>query len=100
MHVGAGRADAVSAKGEIMVYFGTYTGKASLGIYVSRFDAGTGGLTLPELAVETKNPTFLALHPSGERLYAVNEVDNFNGERSGAVRSEEHTSELQTAYEV
>jgi 6-phosphogluconolactonase len=57
-----------------LVYFGTYTGAKSQGIYVSRFDPATGGLSAPELAATTRNPTFLAVHPGGRCLYAVNEV--------------------------
>jgi len=57
-----------------LVYFGTYTGAKSQGIYVSRFDPATGRLSAPELAVKTQNPTFLAVHPGEHFLYAVNEV--------------------------
>jgi 6-phosphogluconolactonase len=56
-------------------YFGTYTklGK-SQGIYASRFDTNTGKFTAPTLAVETPSPSFLAVHPNGRFLYAVNEI--------------------------
>jgi 6-phosphogluconolactonase len=62
--------------GESLVYFGTYTGAKSQGIYVSRFDPATGRLSAPELAAETQNPSFLAVHPGGHYLYAVNEADH------------------------
>jgi 6-phosphogluconolactonase len=62
--------------GESLVFFGTYTGAKSRGIYVSRFDSATGKLSAPELAAETKNPTFLAVHPNGRYLYAANEVSD------------------------
>ncbi len=68
-----------------LVYFGTYTGAKSKGIYVSRFDSNTGKLSAPELAAETTNPTFLAVAPGGNFLYAVNEVDEVGGKPSGAV---------------
>ena len=62
------------------VYWGTYTEGGgqfgngdSKGIYVSRMDAGTGELTAPELAAESPNPSWLALHPNQRYLYAVNE---------------------------
>jgi 6-phosphogluconolactonase len=71
------------AQGATLVYFGTYTGATSRGIYVSRLDAATGGLSAPELAAETVNPSFLAVHPAGRFLYAVNEVDEFEGEAAG-----------------
>jgi len=74
-----------AAEKTMLVYIGTYTGAKSKGIYVSRFDADSGKLSAPELAAETKSPTFLALHPDGRVLYAANEIHNFNGKRSGAV---------------
>jgi 6-phosphogluconolactonase len=39
----------------------------------------------PVLAAETKNPSFLALHPNGRFLYAVGEIDRFAGAKTGAV---------------
>jgi 6-phosphogluconolactonase len=68
----------------LLVYFGTYTSGPSKGIYVSRFDPATGVLGEPALAVESVNPSFLAVHPSGKFLYAVNEIDKFEGEAAGA----------------
>ncbi len=50
--------------GELRVYIGTYTRGESRGIYLSRLDLATGKLQPPELAAETKNPSFLAIHPS------------------------------------
>ncbi len=69
----------------MLVYFGTYTGKASKGIYVSHFDTATGALSTPQLAVEIVNPSFLALHPNGRFLYAVNEIGSFKNQPGGAV---------------
>ncbi|HEV2945856.1 MAG TPA: lactonase family protein [Gemmataceae bacterium] len=68
-------------------YVGTYTGGPgkSQGIYRFDFDAITGQLTGRALAAETKNPSFLAIHPSRRFLYAVGELDNFQGKTSGAV---------------
>jgi 6-phosphogluconolactonase len=69
------------------IYIGTYTGGKSKGIYYSAFDAKNGKLGAPELAAETKNPTFLCLHPNGKFLYAVGEIDNFGGKKTGAVEA-------------
>ena len=69
----------------MLVYFGTYTGEKSKGIYVSRLDLATGALTPPALAAETPNPSFLAVHPNGNFLYAANEVRTFNDVPGGAV---------------
>jgi len=60
--------------GESLVYFGTYTGAKSQGIYVSRFDSATGKLGAPELAAEIQNPSFIAVHPDGHHLYACGET--------------------------
>ncbi len=76
---------AAAERGEALVYFGTYTGKKSKGIYVSRFDLATGKLSAPELAAEATSPSFLAVHPGHHFLYAVNEISQFDGKRAGAV---------------
>ena len=71
--------------GPVTVYVGTYTDGTSRGIYRFTFDTATGATSEPVLAAETKNPTFLALHPSGRFLYAVGEVSSFEGAKTGAV---------------
>jgi 6-phosphogluconolactonase len=70
-------------RGETLVYFGTYTGAKSKGIYMSRLDSESRKLSEPALAAESVNPSFLAVHPSGKFLYAVNEVDRIEGEAAG-----------------
>ena len=69
----------------VLVYFGTYTRANSRGIYVSKFEPASGRLGPPELAAETRNPSFLARHPTRPLLYAVAETDSFAGQRAGAV---------------
>lgn len=68
-------------------YVGTYTegGSDSKGIYAYRFDPATARLTPIGLAAETVNPSFLAVHPNRRFLYAVNELSNYKGQKSGAV---------------
>ena len=61
---------------ESLVYFGTYTGAKSRGIYVSRFDSETGKLSAPKLAAEIQNPSFLAVSPNGQQLYACGEMND------------------------
>jgi len=70
-----------------LFYVGTYTeeGSKSKGIYAYRFDADTGEIAELGLAAETTNPSFVALHPNGRFLYAVNEVGNYKGPDSGGV---------------
>jgi 6-phosphogluconolactonase len=67
------------------VYFGTYTGARSKGIYLSILDPATGALAPPVLAAEIANPSFLALHPGGRFVYAVSEIGGFQGKPGGAV---------------
>jgi 6-phosphogluconolactonase len=68
-------------------YIGAYTegtGK-SAGIYYFSMDAGSGVIEEFRLAAEDRNPAYLALSPSGEFLYAVNEVDGYGDTPHGAV---------------
>ncbi len=55
-------------------YVGTYTGKGSKGIYVSRFDAGTGELSPLKLAAVAPNPCFLAVRPGNASLITAADV--------------------------
>jgi 6-phosphogluconolactonase len=71
---------------QYLAYIGTYTTKtSSKGIYAHRFDAASGELNAIGLAAESNDPSFVAVHPSGKYLYAVNEAGNFEGGGSGAV---------------
>jgi 6-phosphogluconolactonase len=78
-------ASPAAAEGPLRVYIGTYTGEKSKGIYLSRLDLATGALSPAEVAAEVKNPSFLAIHPNGKLVYAVNEVADLGGKPSGAV---------------
>jgi len=83
---GAGAAaGAAPPSAQDLVYIGTYTRATSRGIYVARFDPATGRLDPPELAAESSNPSFLALHPDRALLYAANEVSDFEGQAAGSV---------------
>lgn len=80
-------AAAAKRRSEYFAYIGTYTeqGGNSQGIYAYRFDSGTQKLMPIGLAAKTINPSFLAVHPNQRFLYAVNEVSNYQGEKTGAV---------------
>jgi 6-phosphogluconolactonase len=69
----------------ILVYIGTYTGQKSQGIYVTRLDSASGTLSAPQLAAESRNPSFLAIHPTRNYLYAANEIGDFDGQKTGSV---------------
>jgi 6-phosphogluconolactonase len=57
---------------ELPFYIGTYTGNGSTsqGIYRDSIDSETGKLGTPTLAVATKDPSFLALSPDNQFLFA------------------------------
>ncbi len=61
--------------GDYLAYFGVYTRDGSEGIYVSRFNHETGALGEPALAAAIENPSYLALHPNQQFLYAVSETE-------------------------
>jgi len=72
---------------ERVVYIGTYTGATSKGIYAFRFDDRTGGLTPLGLVAETPSPSFLTASANGRFVFAVNELESFDGAASGSVTS-------------
>lgn len=74
-----------NASDTLWAYIGTYTGKESKGIYLCRLDLAKGTLELAGLAGEAQNPSFLAVHPTRPRLYAVGELDEFKHKRTGAI---------------
>jgi 6-phosphogluconolactonase len=59
-----------------LLYVGTYTASdQSAGVHLLRMDRRTGQLRLVGSVDAGPNPSFLALHPNGRVLYAVNEVE-------------------------
>lgn len=70
-----------------VVYIGTYTGQTSKGIYAFRFDDATGALTSLGLVAETASPSFLTSSANGRFVFAVNELQSFEGAASGSVTS-------------
>ena len=56
-------------------YVGTYTAKTnSKGIYEFAFDPATGKMSAVQVAAETKDPSWVLVHPNGKYLYSVNEI--------------------------
>ena len=71
---------------DALLYVGTYTeGGRSDGIYLLRMDRRSGKLRRVGSVDAGANPSFLAIHPNGRVLYAVNEVETHNGRPTGAV---------------
>lgn len=78
-------ADSVS---EYYVYVGTYTrGGKSKGIYILKMNMKTGELTPSGVAEGIANPSFLEIHPSGNYLYSVGEIADFEGKNAGGVHA-------------
>ncbi len=80
-----GRARSFKETREMLVYVGTYTSGRSEGIYLYRLDLADGSLAHVGTTKGVANPSYLTLARSRRYLYAVNEVEEFEGARSGAV---------------
>ena len=77
-----------SKASQYFAFIGTYTSKTdSKGIYSFHFDSDTGRLTSVTLAATTEDPSFLTVANNEKYLYAVNELSEFDGKKSGAVTS-------------
>ena len=61
----------MSSAALLPIFIGTYTRSTSKGIYSLALDPSTGQLSAPQLAAETKDPTYLALSPDKKTLFAV-----------------------------
>ncbi|HUQ97198.1 MAG TPA: lactonase family protein [Chitinophagaceae bacterium] len=67
---------------EFYLFAGTYTGSGSKGIYVYRFNAATGTAEAVSSTDSSNNPSYLAIAPDGQHVYAVNET---GGDQPGSV---------------
>jgi 6-phosphogluconolactonase len=68
------------------VYTGCYTTRGQ-GITVYEMNQTTGQLQLVRVVPAGTNPSFIALHPNGRYLYAVNEIANYENRQTGSVRA-------------
>ncbi|RSZ45766.1 MULTISPECIES: lactonase family protein [unclassified Variovorax] len=84
---------ATAAPAPRFAYLGTYTfdapggtagGPASKGIYVLAVQDGSW---TPVQTVASANPSFLAVHPSQRFLYAINEIDTYEGLPTGTAEA-------------
>ncbi|MFI9766389.1 lactonase family protein [Streptomyces sp. NPDC052415] len=64
-----------SPSGPRPLYLGTYTSAegGGKGVAVASYDPGTGRVTGAGILAELADPSYLAVHPNGRTLYAVNE---------------------------
>ena len=73
--------------GQFYLYVGAYTNGEDEGIYVYKFDATDGDLKFLSTATGVVNPSYLAIHPKNNLLIAVNEIGEYEGDKSGSVSS-------------
>lgn len=64
------------SESRLLLCIGTYNEPGTPGIYCYRLNPATGELVGQNSSSEGANPSFLAFHPNGKYLYAVNELDN------------------------
>ena len=89
----AGGAAPLAGQGpkDTLVYVGTHTGAKSKGIYLFKLQTDnlevSQNITLVPLGVaaETPNPTHFAIDFTRRLLFAVNELDEFEGKPTGAI---------------
>jgi len=70
---------------KLRVYIGTYNARTSEGIYLSELDLTTGAMTDPQLAGKAVNASFLGVHPTKKFLYAVSEISDIDGKKTGGI---------------
>jgi 6-phosphogluconolactonase len=83
-HAASAAAVAAPTAGYAFAYVGTYTPNGG-GIYLFRVDRASGAMTQIHVFDDIRNPTWLAINPAQTRLYAVSEIDDYQGARGGAV---------------
>jgi 6-phosphogluconolactonase len=64
-----------------LLFIGTYTDT----IHTLRLDAKAGKLSEAAVTPGVANPSYLLVHPTGDWLYAVNELSDYEGQFGGAV---------------
>ena len=79
-----------AGKGDVLVYVGTYTGAKtnSQGIYAFRMHERAGqppAFTPLGLAAETASPSFVTVDRARGLLFAVNEINDYQGKPTGSV---------------
>jgi 6-phosphogluconolactonase len=78
-----------SNSGKTLGYIGTYTSAVDgdahgEGIYRFEMNPVNGELSQPILAAKTRNPSWISIHPSRKYLYAINEINDYDG-KTGSV---------------
>jgi len=76
------------------LFIGTYTSGKSKGIYVYQFNAATGHFKAVS-DIASKNPSYLAISPTGQYLYSVNENGANEAGQVSAYSFDKSTGQLQ-----
>jgi len=77
----------IAGSTRIYMFIGSYAAAEDPGLHVYSYDQESGSLKEIQQISGHPNPSFLAVHPSGKFLYAVNEIGNFMDRREGSVTS-------------
>ena len=77
-------AAAAGSAGFFYAYVGTYTPNGG-GIYLFRVERASGALMQLQVVDDIRNPSWLAVNAAQSRLYAISEIDNYQGGHTGAV---------------
>jgi 6-phosphogluconolactonase len=70
-----------------ILYVGTYSQRASEGLYVYEFNREAFTFTLLQTMPEINSPNFLAIHPNGNFLYSVNLTKDSDGNNIDVITS-------------
>lgn len=74
-----------AADDTVRIYVGSYADAKNDGIHLLKLDRTSGKLSRVSGTSGAQNPSFLAIHPNKRLLYAVCEVAEIDGKRTGAV---------------
>jgi len=69
----------------VLVFVGSYAESNESGVEVFRLDEQTGKLTKTDEFIGLKNPTFLNVNLANKQLYAISEMVNEDGSKSGEI---------------
>lgn len=81
---------------DIHLFIGTYTNTGSKGIYLYKFNTTSDSLNFVNATEDVVNPSYLAVASSGNYLYAVNEINDFDTLKSGSVTAFEIDKETKS----
>jgi 6-phosphogluconolactonase len=88
--VGTGRITMQTSTGPIiqyLLYAGGYTDRGGQGIYGYKFSSVSGSLEPLGLIAKAVNPSYLLVNSAKSVLYAVNEIDSFQGRSTGSIQA-------------